>query len=704
MTTATLSKVRHIPAQPAVQESPVQPVRPVARPFAQQASGRKKRVMVAPGIYAVARTPAPAASKLGAVAQELAAQTTVTTLSIAATSGYVYGLTQTASPLVQFQDVPPGMPQSSLQALQSAYTTFQSQFAILQGHAGAWVDTGGTGSASILSQLVGLPGILNDINGSVSSNFTTLNDLPRGSSAYQNLLQQQENLIGAQTTAITQLVSSMQALGGTLESGASSLIASTQTGVLSQMQAAYNADINTLVTDINNANQTISSDNGKIIGEGVGAATSIAVGLVGLINIWNPLGWVMLAGGAVGAYYAITEIEMLKAQIASLKAQIQNDTNYEDKDKAAAATLAAFCNQMEGFASMNQAAQQELAALESLYQTLSSDIASAVADLTANQLQQAQNEWNEILSSSSFLASLAAYLWPSPTLLSAPSMFAALGNDIYCISISGEMYHYSGGSSTWTDMNVKSLSCAGSGSVLVAIDGAPIDGSSSGNPASSSYLVKSYDSTSGTWTEISTFPAAAVAVGGSAIYAINQLVTDRKVYRYSGGTNWTALPALPGPDAATQIAVAGGTVFAVACNSQSLYQYNASSQAWAQVGSFNVASIAASGSKLAIVDTAHNAYVYDPTAGGAPASAGASVASIAQLSNGDQFRMSSSTIGQLWYADTNVQPNTLTSLESNVTSVFASDTDVAYYVDNAGNLFIVTPTGTTTPLPGLPSS
>ena len=54
--------------------------------------------MVAPGIYAVARTPAPAASKLGAVAQELAAQTTVTTLSIAATSGYVYGLTQTASP------------------------------------------------------------------------------------------------------------------------------------------------------------------------------------------------------------------------------------------------------------------------------------------------------------------------------------------------------------------------------------------------------------------------------------------------------------------------------------------------------------------------------------------------------------------------------------------------------------------------------
>lgn len=664
-----------------------------------------KRVLVAPGVYMKVAPKKAATTSLGAIARQLADQTAVTMLSVAATSGYVYAMTQAGAPIVQFQDVPPGMPPSSLSALQSAYSTFISQLNQFQGQAEAWINTQqSSGSNSIFSQLVSLPTILQDINGTVTSNFTLLNSLTPGTQAYNELLSQQENTIGAEAASVTQLLSEMQTLGTNLENASSSLVATTQTGVLSQMLAAYSTDIQTLVAAINSANATIASDNNKIIGEGVGAAASIGVGIVGLLNFWNPVGWIMIAGGAVGAYYAITEIEALKAQIASLKAAIELDTTYENQDEAAASALAAFCTQLQGFASLNTAAQAELTQLENLYTTLSSDIATAVADLQANQLSAAQAEWATILSESQFLANLGAYLWPSPTLVSAPNVFAATGSDIYCIAVSGEMYHYSGSSNAWNDMQVTALSCEASGATLVAIDGAPIDGSASGTAANSTYYVKTYNAGTNSWSVISAFPAADIALSGSTVYAIAQSVSDRQVYQYSGtGTAWTALPALPGPDAAMQIACAGGTVFALTCNSQFVFQYNSSNSTWSQVGSYTCASITGNGNKLGIVDTQNNAYVYDPTVGGSPLAAGACVESIAQLTDGTQFRVSTLNLG-LWYADTNVNPITYTCLETNATGVFTSDTNQTYYADNEGNLYSITSSGSTTQLPALPNS
>lgn len=675
-----------------------------APPLKKAVQPEGRRVMVSPNHYVSLTPSVQPKTKLGNLALQLDQQSSAALLSISAISGYVYALTQAAAPSITFTDTPPGFP-STLTALQSSYDGFLTQFALFQGQASAWINTQqGTSTASIFSQLVSVPSTLSSLNSTVSANFTLLNALTPGSAPYQSTLSQQETLIGAEAPAISGLITSMQSLGTALENAATSLVNSTQSDqVLGQLLAAYAADIAALNADIASAQSQISSDNSKIIGLGFGAAAAIAVGLVGLANFWNPVGWIMMAGGAIGAYYAIVEIESLKAQIANLKAQISADTDWVEKDTLAAQLVSAFCTQLQGFTSLNAAAQQELTTLESLYSTIAADITAALSDLSANELAEAQAEWNTILAAGQTLQNLTAYIWPSPVMLSHPSSFAAISSDIYSIALSGELFHYSGAGNSWTDMNVKALSVAGQGTTLVAIDGAPIDGTVvSPNPTASTYFVKSYNMTSQSWTTISSFPAAGIAVGGSTVYAISQIATDRQVYQYSGtGTTWTALAQLPGPDAAIQIAVAGGVLFALANNSMFVYQYNASSNSWTQVGTSTCCSIQANGNDLAIIDTQNNTYLYDATAGGTPTQMGSPMIQVAQLSNGNQYCITNTQ--SLSLIEPTNPPTVVGSIASSVVTVFASDTNNVYYADASGNMYSLSASNVSTLLPVMPS-
>ncbi len=670
--------------------------------------GSGRRVLVGPNHYAMVMAAGrkldqmQPATALGQLAMQLSQQSTVSMISVAATTAYVYALTQASAPNLQFTTTPPGMT-SSVSQLQGAYDSFLTQLNIFQGQAGAWVNTNpSSGAASILSQLVSVPTTLSELNGTVTSQFAILNAVPPGSQAYQSALTELEALIGAETPSITGLISAMQTLGTNLETATTSLIASTQTGVLSQLLVAYQADIAALNQAISDANSQISSDNSKIVGLGFAAAAAIVVGIIGLCNWWNPIGWILMGGGAVGAYFAIAEIEALKAQITELKNEINVDTYWVQQDQAAASLVSAFSTQLQGFASMNTASQQELQTLESLYGTLAADITAALTDLDNNQIAAAQAEWTEILAATQVLQGVAAYVWPSPAMLSSPSSFAALGSNVYSISLSGEMFYYNG--SAWTDMTVSSLSCAGQGTTLVAIDGAPIDGTEvNPHPITPTYFVKSYNAATQAWTIISGFPAAAVAVGAggnSAIYAINQTVSDRQVYLYSGtGTTWTALPQLPGPDAAIQIAVANNTLFALTNNSQFIYSYNGT--AWTQLSTFTCASILANGNMLSIIGTDQKLYLYNAQTPGGVNQTYISANRVAQINNGDQYLITPTL--DLYYIDNQVSPLTTTLLQSNVIAVMASDTNAVYYTDNLGDIYLLAnlSTNSWTKLPAL---
>lgn len=642
-------------------------------------------------------------TKLGLVALDMTMATSTSPISVAATTAYVYSLTQLSLPVLQFKAPPPGTTISP-QSLQQAYSDFQTQVAIFQGQAAAWIDTQpGTSSPSIFSQLVSIPRTFATINGTVQSKFTLLSALTPGTQAYIQTLQQLETLIGAETGDITNLNTQMSTLGTNLSTATVNINTAGTTGVLAQLIQAYASEITALTDAITDANNQISSDNKKIVGLGFAAGTSIVIGVIGFANWWNPIGWIMIAGGALGAYYAIAEINTLKGQIASLQSTIQSDELWKTTDSQAAASVQSTLTQTAGFVSMNAAAQKELTVLENLLTTLASDITTAISELNQGQLQDALNEWNEIISAASVLANVTAYVWPSPIMLSNPTTFAAGGSDVYSVSVSGQAYHYSSGGANWPAVADKSLSIVASGSLVVGINGAPADGANvSPTPYPTNYFVKTYNAGSNAWTTISTFPAAQIATDGTSIYAINQTTSNRQAYKYGGsGTTWSALPALPNSDAPQNIAVAGGKLFAISTNTQTAYVLNGSS--WSSLSSTTFTALSANGTKVGLVSTSNSSYLYD-TVAGSLVSTGSSVVQIAQVSNGDQYIIS--TDQHLYYINNQVSPPAATVLKPNIVGVAVSDTGVVYCSDNEGNSFRLVDLGSNqwTLLPALPTS
>jgi hypothetical protein len=627
-------------------------------------------------------------TKLGGVALDFVMATHASLISVAATTAYVYAIINLVLPILTFRDPPPGTTISP-KDLQNSYDDFNTQLAILQGQAAAWVDTQpGTSSPSIFSQLVAIPSTFSTINGSVQSKFAILSALTPGSSDYNNTMLQLRNLIGAENPDITNLVSSMQTLGTNLQDATDALDTAANTGVLAQLISAYQSEISALIQAIDDANATIASDNSQIVGLGFAAGASIVIGLIGLANFWNPVGWLMIGGGAVGAYFAIAEIYKLRGDIARQNVTIQNDEAWETDDTTAAASVQSVIDQIKGFASMNSAAQEELTALENLLNTLYDDIATALNDLEQNDLTDALDEWNEIVSAASVLSDVTAYVWPTPIMLPQPTTFAAAGSDIYTVGVSGQANHYANANGAWSSVSDMSLSIVAAGLTVAGINGAPADGANvSPTPYTTDYHVKLYNDSTNTWTTISTFPAAQIAMDSTSIYAINQLQDDRQVYKYSGsGTSWSALPAMPDNDAPQQLAVSGGMLFAITTNSMQAYYYDGAQ--WNSLGSATYVALASNENMVGFVDTNNHSFLYNASSASFANDGNmtcSSVAQIAQVSNGDQYVIN--TDQQLCYIDNQTSSPASSVLKSNIVNVVVSDTDLVYCSDNEGNSY-----------------
>ncbi|MDJ0834932.1 MAG: hypothetical protein QNK37_00365 [Acidobacteriota bacterium] len=635
---------------------------------------------------------------LGKVALKLAAETSVSVLSIAAVSSYVYSLTGAVLPTVTFQGSTPG-PGITNQQLQQAYDEFQQLFAKFQGQADLWINTNpATEEPSIFSQLVSVPNLLISLNTAVQEDFVELENLDPTSSSYQSIMENLVTLIGAQQTSIDSLNTSMSTLGSQLSEGAQGLHSAATTGVLAELIAAYADEIDSLNQTISDLKNQLASDQKERLGDAAAVLGSLSLGLVGIANLWNPLGWLMLAGGAVGSYYAMSDLITLQGQISSDQSKLNNDEAWQQDDQAAAASISAFTNQVMGFASVNTAAQQELTQLEALLGSLSTDLGDAVTDLDANDLQDALNEWNEVVQQAGILSEMNAYIWPSSLLLTYPTTFSPTGNQVYAVGQAGKIYAYTQGDSNWTTLPDTAFSVVAVGSIVVGIDGAPIDGAAvSGNPVLPTYFAKTFDVADNSWTTISDFPVAAVTTDGTNIYAINQEVSNRQVYQYNGNNSWQQLAALPGSDAAAQMAVAGGSLFVSSNNSQTVYRYE--SGGWVQTSQTKVARIMGNGNYLGVVDVNQNVYAVDASTGSSPVKLGSSIANVAPLTTGQLYVVST----DLTLESTN--PNgSPTALQSNATSCFTGDTDQVYYTDTQGNAWLLSGNNAWTRLPPFPQA
>lgn len=629
-------------------------------------------------------------TRLGSVALQLAVQQSIATIQIIATSTYVNALTALAPPVLTFSAPPPGTT-IPVNSLQTAYQQFTQQLAVLQGQAANWISTSSSGGgASIFSNLISVAATISNLNATVQSDFIVLAHLQSGSPAWQNQLQQTKSLIGAELAPLQSLGTQIQSLSGNLNTAASTLVSASTTGVLYQLQQAYQSEINALNTDIANCNSTISADNSKIIGLGFAAGSAIVVGIVGLANFWNPIGWILMAGGAAGAYFAIAEITALKGQIAQLKAQIQNDISWQNTDLLAAQAVAMFAQSAQGVASMNSQSQQELNTLLQLCQTLGDDITAALNDLNQDELTDALNEWNDIVSQAGFLAGITAYIWPSSIMLVNPTNLAAAGTNAWLVSNSGTTYGLASGGASWSTLTGCSFSVAAAGTVIVGIDGAPLDGSQlQPNSYGQSFFAKLFNAGQNAWTTVSTFPVAQVATDGTSVWAISQVTSDRQAYVYGGsGTNWSAVGSMPNSDAPAAIAGANGTLFAIANNGGGLWA--SSSGAWQQIGSATWSSLAANGTQVGLIDTSGNAWVMDTANGNALTAMMTGVSALAQAPQGDQYVTDGSL--NLWHVALPQSGNSpvCTQLKSGIVGVSVSDGGTVYAIDNTGVAWVLT--------------
>jgi hypothetical protein len=131
-----------------------------------------------------------------------------------------------------------------------------------------------------------------------------------------------------------------------------------------------------------------------------------------------------------------------------------------------------------------------------------------------------------------------------------------------------------------------------------------------------------------------------------------------------------------------------------------VYQYNATSNSWTQVGTTTFCIIEANGNDLALIDTQNNVYLYDTTTGGAPTQMGSPMIQVAQLSNGNQYCITNTQ--SLSLIEPTNPPTVVGSIASSAVAVFASDTNNVYYADGSGNLYSLSSTNVATPLPAMP--
>ncbi|WP_148294070.1 hypothetical protein [Azospirillum sp. B4] len=665
--------------------------------------GRGRRLLMAPGVHARLPARPPAVTRLGQIAQALVEQTVAATLSLAVTSTHLHALAQMSAPAIVFQELPPFPSPLGTSSLQAAYNALRDQLAVFRSGAESWITPRrGAEMPSVLSQLASMPRLLADITRTLNDALVGRYGQTAGQPACTYSLKVCERALRRQGEAVSALLAAASQQGQWLATTAGTLVGATQTGPLGQLLAAYGGEVKAMTTAVEQARAGVAAEAGRIIGAGVGTLSSLTAGVVGLTLCWNPQGWAMIPGGAIGMD---ADLGALQAQLGKLEALIEVKVDRWRQEQAAALLLAGMRVQLQGVAPMLQATQEELAALVWLLGTLPAEMSNALGALEAGEREAAREEWNAVMADAALSDTPALHLWPSPTHLSAPSKVAVAGDDIFRIGPSGRMYQYCETTRSWTDMKESALSCVSDGYDLVAIDGAPATSAGLGMTGPSSYQVKLYDRFTQAWAVISTFPATCVAVGDGDIYAVSQATGDGRIHRYNGkGKSWTALPMLPGPDVAAQIAVAGGVVFALANNSQTLYRYNVARQSWGRVGRFACQSIRAGGGKLGIVDADNRAYLHDPAAGGAPRQVGVCVGAIAPLSTGDQLAIASHPPGALWHIDTTAQPPQRTHLAPDAVAVFAGDAESAYYTDARGAFHRLTLDGATVTLPPLPEA
>lgn len=218
----------------------------------------------------------------------------------------------------------------TVEQLQESWNDFCTKFQVLVGEAGSWLKMSDSSGVGMVGNLVQLSNSITAADSTVQLWLGNLQIFPPGSDSYKKnaLTGLQKKFFSGEDKAFESMNGSVETLSANLANGASELNAAANGGVLKKLIEAYANEVAALEADVEKCKSEITKDNAQIIADGFGAGVALGLGIVGMINFWNPIGWLAMAGGAVGANYAIKAIESLKkVDVASLKETIKKKTS-----------------------------------------------------------------------------------------------------------------------------------------------------------------------------------------------------------------------------------------------------------------------------------------------------------------------------------------------------------------------------------------
>lgn len=616
--------------------------------------------------------------KLGQVALEISTQSTVATLSVVAISSYVDAILASKLPSVYFRKEKRDSAGISNRELQNAYDLFLAQFRAIQVQAGNWSD--------IETQIVGTPESLVSINSAMTRDIRIMSVSERDSHEFKTAQANMNVHLDIQKQALTDLINTSSNFAKELCLLTKVMVSSANEGVLAEIKAEYDKEIEAIKQCVSDINKSISTLQTEINWLWVGFGGSVASTVTGVIGMAIPvIGGLFLGAGIYGTVATLNKIEEKNVSIREKQNEIKKNIDWQDEDSIAATSVSLFSQQLQQFEGLNSRAQKELNQILDLFDELSSEMDQITKFTDDMDCNAALKEWELIYKQCQYLCDINNYKWPNITELSNPTLFSPVGDCIYVVDIAGNLYHYDG-YSKWVDMKESALSCIATEKIVVAIDGKPSKINSLPTESSLEQYVKTYDSETKQWTTISDFSVSTIVTDGDKIYCVK--TEDQLVYEYNGNKGWNKLPAIVESDkpllAAPILAIVNGQLFAINPFDQTLMMLTG--KRWNQVWDEKCSSIIANQAFLGITTLEGQLYHYNPESDKYPIQTQTGdncVLGLAQLSNGSQCFINSKFVVEF----ANVDEDELSDVKEGILEVYASDTNICYSINARGQVF-----------------
>ncbi len=323
-------------------------------------------------------------TQLSAIAATVSATTLSAINNFLDVTGYVYGVVNLVTPAVNLE--------GQYAEDQNNYDEFRTNLSVYKAQAGLWIQPTKTQPNDIVSQITAMPEVITGISSTVLSDLNTIKSLGFGSKANKTFVSQVKTMISAAQSQVNGLIDQVATFKSDVDHG-NAMLTSAYNGILKNVDADLQAEIDTLQKDINSLKAKVKSAQKEITEKDIEKGFAIGAIVIGGLTAWTGVGDILLGAGIAGVVLTEEEISALKDTIKTDKIKINNDFNNMSTDKAAKTAVVLFQQQVNESLEQHDQAMTELSNFSGLLGTLHNDVDSAYDELLSSTSAKDQQTW-----------------------------------------------------------------------------------------------------------------------------------------------------------------------------------------------------------------------------------------------------------------------------------------------------------------------